>query len=430
MPLLFKPSVAALLHEYIDVATSGPEACLPGAIVHVVDHNNATLFSYASHRHSTQTLFDVYSVTKIVCTIAFMQLVDSNALSLDDHFIIKRHLPELEAKRVLAETGSVRGKEDKSSLLNFEKQHTDITPRMLLNHTNGTGHSLFNARLREYLGRGFDDENETVEPYGTILQSPLMWQPGTHASYGQGFDWLGVLLERVTHRALGDVFHQNLFAKMGVTRSGYSGGRSGSMPTGEGTDHWPTRFRVLGGFGLVPRLRVTRDDTWPIGGHHVETGAMGVVSCVADLGRLLTILLPQNGGVDPVSGVRVLSTESVAEIGKVQLTKHLKNGWGNIRSTDLSMMNHVDLQEPHLDPAGGFGLGCAIQGADRILRGGLEGRSEGSIYWYGAASTDYWVDVKMGFAVVMTGNFFPFGDARWVEFVAGIEGLIYKGLTE
>ncbi|KAL5398109.1 hypothetical protein PMIN03_012813 [Paraphaeosphaeria minitans] len=293
MPLRFKPATAALLRQYIDASTSGPEPDLPGAIIHIVDQKNNTLFSYASRTYTPETLFDVYSVTKIICTIAFMQLVDLKVLSLDDPSIVKRVLPELSAKKVLTGEVSVRGKGEENTAWNFEKQHTDITPRMLLNHTNGTGHSLFDVRLQEFLGGGLADMNETVDSYATILKSPLLWQPGTHANYGQGFDWMGVLLERVTHRALSDVFHQNVFAKMGITRSGYLGGRSGCITTREGVDHWPTSLRVQGGYaglGLTPRPKVTRDDVWPTGGYHVETGAMGVVSCVADLGRMLSIL--------------------------------------------------------------------------------------------------------------------------------------------
>lgn len=126
----------------------------------------------------------------------------------------------------------------------------------------------------------------------------------------------------------------------------------------------------------------------------------------------------------------MLTPESTAEIRKCQLAEPLKDGWGNIKSTNVALFNDVDLQKPHLDPAGGFGFGCAVQGADRELEGGLKGRSKDSIYWYGAASTDYWVDVKKGIIVIVAGNFFPFGDKKWTDFVAGVEGWIYKGLVE
>jgi hypothetical protein len=90
----------------------------------------------------------------------------------------------------------------------------------------------------------------------------------------------------------------------------------------------------------------------------------------------------------------------------------------------------VDLQGTYLDPRGSFGLGCAVQGADRELEGGLKGRRKGTLYWYGAACTEFWIDVEKGITVVVTGHFFPFGHRQWSDFIASVEGLIYEGLEE
>jgi CubicO group peptidase (beta-lactamase class C family) len=300
MALRFRPSTAASLRRRIDAFTSSPQPAFPGVILHVADGNNTTLFSYGSHQHTSATLFGVYSVTKIICTIAFMQLVDLGAVSLDDPCVVERMLPELLAKKVLTGSVSVKGKgEDKMAWM-FEERKSDITPRMLLNHTNGTGHSLFNEELRAFLGDLCDEANETSDPYSVILQSPLLWQPGTHANYGQGFDWMGVLMERLTKQALGDVFRKGVFEKMGIQRSGYMAHLGGDIATVEGVDYWPVSLNEKGGFVALeptPQRRVERGGAWPAGNVHVQTGAMGVVSCVADLARMLGILLPQNAGV-------------------------------------------------------------------------------------------------------------------------------------
>lgn len=114
---------------------------------------------------------------------------------------------------------------------------------------------------------------------------------------------------------------------------------------------------------------------------------------------------------------------------KPQPSSALRKCWGHIPSTNHGLFRPVDLQEDHLDPLGSFGLGCAVQGADRKLLGGRKGRSKGSAYWYGAASTEFWIDSTEGIVVVISGNFFPFGDKTWMNFTAEVEGLVYEGLT-
>lgn len=94
------------------------------------------------------------------------------------------------------------------------------------------------------------------------------------------------------------------------------------------------------------------------------------------------------------------------------------------------MFEPVNLQEGHLDPEGSFGLGCAVQGADRKLKNEKLGRSKGSAYWFGAANTEFWVDGRKGIVVVISGNFFPFGDKPWTEFTEEVEGWLYEGLVD
>jgi methyl acetate hydrolase len=47
---------------------------------------------------------------------------------------------------------------------------------------------------------------------------------------------------------------------------------------------------------------------------------------------------------------------------------------------------------------------------------------------YGAANTDFWVDGEKGIVVLVEGNYFPWNDGDWADFVAGVEGRIYAGL--
>jgi methyl acetate hydrolase len=130
---------------------------------------------------------------------------------------------------------------------------------------------------------------------------------------------------------------------------------------------------------------------------------------------------------EPISGARILSAASAAEFTKVVHPEEIRNDSRDIPSAHPFFLPY-QLQAKHVDPVGSFSLGSAIQGEDRVLEDGRKGRSKGSVYWVGAANVVYWIDGEKGIVVVAAANFFPFMDGKWVEFVAGLEGLVYEGL--
>jgi methyl acetate hydrolase len=293
------PQTVSSLHTYIENATTGPNPILPGAIVQVIDTQGTPLFTHNSHSYTPQTLFSIHSCSKIIGAIAFMQLVDQGLASLDDPTLIDTHLPELASKKIL--TGST-DTADGTKEYTFEARTHDITPRMLLDHTNGTGNTFFNTALRDFLGEGVAAENEGTAYWDTLLKSPLLWQPGSKTNYGQGLDWLSVLVERITNKSFEAVLREGVFDPLGIVHAGFRGEWGGSVVGGDaGVDFWPASFRLGdGSFVAVPgsaETRVERDDAWPAGRRHVQSVAAGLISCVADLARVYSVLLPQNAGV-------------------------------------------------------------------------------------------------------------------------------------
>ncbi|KAJ4345318.1 uncharacterized protein N0V89_011448 [Didymosphaeria variabile] len=423
------PSTATSLHGYIDAAITDSNPVLPGAIVQILDAQGTSLFEHTSHSHTLKTLFSIHSCSKLIGAIAFMQLVDRGLTTLDDAKVIEKWLPELASKKVLV--GSKDTKDGKQEYI-FEDRKHDITPRMLLNHTNGTGNTFFNTELKDFLGEGVAVEHEGSEYWATLLKSPLLWQPGTKTNYGQGFDWLSVLIERLTHKSLEDVLRENIFNTLGIGHSGFRGEWGGSVVASDpGVDFWPASLRLeTGDFMSIPGFaekKVEREDAWPEGKRHVQSVGTGLVSSVADLTRIYSVLLPQNEGVEPVTGTRLLSAASAAEFAKVLHPEEIRNDSRNLLTANQFFLPYEN-QAKHVDPVGCFGLGSAIQGEDRVLQDGRKGRSKGTVYWYGAANIVHWIDGEKGIVVVAAGNFFPFMDGKWVEFVAGLEGLIYEGL--
>lgn len=119
----------------LDAATGMPEAVIPGVVAVAVDKNGEDIFSHASGFTSLggdtpmtlDTVFWLASCTKLLTSIACMQLVESGKLSLDDSGEIDTFAPELKDLKVLTRGGDGR--------LTLVQQERAITLRMLMTHT-------------------------------------------------------------------------------------------------------------------------------------------------------------------------------------------------------------------------------------------------------------------------------------------------------
>jgi CubicO group peptidase (beta-lactamase class C family) len=435
------PETTAALTKLIDNATQPTTSSpvLPAALVHIIDVKNNVLFSHGSSpdtRPTSSSIAIIQSLSKIIGAIAYQQLVERGLATLDDPTTITTYLPELAAQKVLTgySTDSSTGKK----LWRLEERTGDITARMLLNHTYGGGHTYFNTLLLDYIRDQGEDvwnkTNEATNPYGILLASPLLWQPGTHTNYGQGLDWIAVLIERISGKALHAFLQENIFSPLDLQEIGMEpvyGGVVTALPHNAGK-FWPRKMRSEIGFATLDAASpdvVRRDDAFPQGAYHTGCLGTGLVASAADYTHLLSVLLPQNAGVDPVTGYRVLSAESVREITSPQLPAHLRNDSRSLPVSDaLPILLPVDLSSPYLDPEGSYGLGCGVQGADRVLQRGSKGRREGSVYWYGATNCEMWVDGASGIVVAAWGNYYPWNEKAWTDFVAEVEGIVYKAL--
>jgi CubicO group peptidase (beta-lactamase class C family) len=433
------PETVTAIRKYIDNATIGTSSTVPGAVLHIVDGQANTLFSHGSGKSvqpNEQSISIIESLTKLVGAIAFLQLVERGITSLDDPSIIPTNLPELAAKKVL--TGySIDGNGKK--IWNLEDRVGDITPRTLLNHTYGGGHTYMDQTLFEYFQDQEDIDwittNEAADTYGTLLASPLLYQSGTKTSYGQGLDWIAVLIERPTKQKLADYLQTNIFDPLDLKTMGFEpgfGGTSLLKPSNE-DKFWPRILRTNDGYLTLDSScpeTIAHPDAYPNGTYHTGRLGTGLISSASDYTRLLTLFLPKNAGVDPLTGHHLLSPSSIHEISSPQLPAHIQHDSRTIpASTAAPIILPAYLESPHQDPGGSYGLGCGIQGADRVLKGGEKGRRKGSVYWYGAANTEYWIDVEMGIVVFVNGNYYPWNELVWTEFVAGVEGIVYGGLN-
>ncbi|MCR3749925.1 serine hydrolase domain-containing protein [Lentzea californiensis] len=139
---------------------------------------------------TTDSLFQIGSITKVWTTTLAMQLVDEDLLDLDAP--VRDYLPEF---KIADEEAAAR-----------------ITVRQLMNHTSGFEGDLFTDT-----GRGDD----CVEKYvATLHDTPQLFAPGEMFSYNNaGYCVLGRIVEVVRGKSYDDCLREHLFAPLGLTHA-------------------------------------------------------------------------------------------------------------------------------------------------------------------------------------------------------------------
>ena len=298
------------------------------------------------------TLFQIYSMTKAVTSVAAMMLVDDGKLGLDDP--VEKYIRSFADTKVGVDVSDEAGKYP----LKLEPLKRPITIRDLLRHTSGITYGFFGEQQvtklygNPLLYAGDFDNAEFVDRIAVL---PLAEQPGTRWNYSHSTDVLGRVVEVASGQTLFQFEKQRLFDPLGMSETAYVVADSAKWP--RIAQAFPVdRFRVAGiGDPTLPRR-------W-------ESGGAGLVSTIGDYARFLQMLL--NGG--ELDGKRYLKPETV----KLMTSDQIGPETGII---------HDPFYFP--GPTSGFGLGFAVRtsappGTTWPL---------GEYRWDGAGGSFYFVD--------------------------------------
>jgi CubicO group peptidase (beta-lactamase class C family) len=288
------------------------------------------------------SIFRVASMTKPVCAVAALILVEDGVLRLDDP--VDDLLPELAQRRVLVDL--------EGPLDNTVPANRPITLRDLLTFRLGQG-LYFGDLAAPYMQKLIElnfmpgppqpaNEPSADAFMATLGQLPLLHQPGEQWLYNTGMDVAGVLIERATGSSLGAFMRERIFEPLGMRDTGF-------VVPAEKLDRLTTSYTTNPETGAL--------DLWdePNGGWSTpprqERGSGGLVSTVDDFLRFGSMLLRRGA----LGEARILSRLSVETMTSDQLTREQKdrsgivpgffesNGWG----FGLSMVTHnVDPAQP------------------------------------------------------------------------------------
>jgi CubicO group peptidase (beta-lactamase class C family) len=368
---------------------------IPGAVIAIARHGKLVAFDAYGWRDktagipmTTDTIFNIASMTKPMTTVAALMLYEQGKLLIDDP--LAKYFPKFAQMRVAA-------REAGEPTADTVPVNRAVTIQDLMRHTSGIiyggrGNTLVHKMYPAGSGDAARDYNGTAF-LDKIASLPLLYQPATVWDYGFGIDILGLTIENITKQTLGQYLQANLFTPLGMTDTGFF------IPP-EKVARYAKPLPADPDTGK-PQAR-SPELTQPL---KFECGGGCAASTASDYLRFALMLM--SGG--RVGEAHLLGRKTVDYMLSDQLGPNIKNLVGNADPTRADY---------------GFGLGLAVRTTPGVVR--MMG-SVGQFSWPGASGTDWWVDPKEELAVVYL-SAAP-GPIRW-HYRQKINALVYQAITE
>jgi len=332
---------------------------IPGGILLIQQHGKLVHFECFGVRDpdtglpmTPDSIFQIYSMSKAVTSVAAMMLVEEGKLALDDS--VSKYIHSFTEAKVGVDISDESGKFP----LRLEPLKRPITIRDLLRHTSGITYGFFGETQVQKLYANpllYAGDFDNADFADRIAVLPLADQPATRWNYSHSTDVLGRVVEVASGQTLYQFEKQRLFDPLGMSDTAYYVADKVK---------WPLIAR---GFP-VDRYRVA-GITDPIVPRRWESGGAGLVSTTGDYARFLQMLL--NGG--ELDGKRYLRRETVALMTSDQIGPE-------------TGIIHDPFYFP--GPTSGFGLGFAV----RTSPPPNTNWPLGEYRWDGAGGSFYFVD--------------------------------------
>jgi CubicO group peptidase (beta-lactamase class C family) len=315
---------------------------------------------------SRDTIVRVYSMTKIVVSVAALTLLEEGKLGLLDP--VADYLPEFRDLQVL-----VGGTTENPELVAADKP---LTIQHLFTHTSGMIYEapgeLIGEIYRPMIEGNWSSLEELIRD---LARLPLKWHPGTRFEYGLSTDVLGRVIEVVSGLRLDAYLKARILEPLGMFETTYAVTGSQKVRLAKVYEHG-----TEGSLRPVPSLRGETVE----GQRDYPGGGSGLFTTLDDYARFAQMLC--NGG--ELFGERIIGRKC----WQLMIANHL---------TGLAVP-FINLGVGH-----GFGLGVAVR-IDDGLSGTLG--TLGAFGWSGMATTYCRIDPAEKLVALCFAQHLPFDE--------------------
>lgn len=339
---------------------------------------------------TVDSTFCLASMTKLITSVAAMQLVEKQLIDLDE--------PAAKFAKDL-ENVSVLDGFDAAGVPRLRPPVRPVTLRHLLTHTSGLSYRYWNSMARDY-------QNLMQVPaigncQASSLRIPLVSDPGDQWEYGISTDWVGQIIEGVSGQRLDRYIKQYIFDPLEMNHSGF--------------DLTPELKASIS--SLQFRISATTFESEEFAdpeNREFYDGGGGVFSNAPDYMKLLRMIL--SGGT--IDRTRILRPETIADMSSNQI--------GNLNAGSLTTAEPERSNDFDLFPGTSkqWGLATMITPVERET-----GRSADSLCWGGMFNTWFWIDPFKDVAGVLMTQILPFADSAVLELCDEFERRVYGAIS-
>lgn len=337
------------------------------------------------------TIYRIYSNTKIITSVAAMCLYEEGKFDLEDP--LEKYLPQLVNFKVL--------KPGATDLTQTQDAQSIATVRQVMSHQAGFSYGIFSESPVDalYMERKvFDPGSTLAEMVDKLSELPLAYQPGARFQYSISTDILARLIEIWSGMSFIDFLKQRIFTPLAMADTDFH------VPPEKharlATNYVPIDLMDP----MKPGLTAQPDSLL---GSFLEpkalaSGGGGLVSTMSDYTSFIQMLV----GEGEFSGVQILKPGTVALMRSNQLPAGMQ-----VQFPTWAMPNTV------------FGIGLAIK-TQPMAGEPVDATDE--YHWGGIAGTHTWISPRTGIAALIFTQRFP-GFCH--EFSHEFKRQVYKAMT-
>src|SRR5450759_4621708 len=200
------------MSEQIDAVLQSAVAtgAVPSVVGLVADENGLVYEGAAGARVAGEsepvtpdTMLRIASMTKMITTVAALQLLERGHLDLEAP--VDTYCPQFADLQVLDGFDGVTPR--------LRPPATRATVKQLITHTAGLGYWFFNENLVRW--EQVTGTANILSGKREIFTAPLSTDPGTRFEYGTNIDWLGLVIESASQQPLDGYVRDNILEPLG-----------------------------------------------------------------------------------------------------------------------------------------------------------------------------------------------------------------------
>lgn len=339
--------------------------------------------------------FYIASCTKLITSIAALQLVERGLVTLDEP--LDKHLPELSSQPIVSQTADGQ--------LKYDEPTISITLRHLVTHSSGATYDWLDPTMHAW--RASRGETPAIVFDGDVLKGhvyPRRYEAGTSFNYSGGLDWTSLLVERLAGVSFEEYVEAHIAKPLGILSF---------------TWHLPRKPEVA---GKLARMSARKEDGELIDGPNPfapepvkEAGGLGMYANVHDFTRVLADILKETP--------TLLKKSSIDRMFSPQLAPESSA----LRDFRGSSSYQCALDDSMEGVVANYGLGGLLMEQD--VRRENYFRPAGTLSWSGIPNLSWGINRDRGLATFFATQVLPWADRKTWDVVARFETAVWTHLS-